>query len=168
MAGFFRSAIRGMIFLNWSILPLEKSTISHSLSCNQNRWGDVSLLDICDEPHASSNWSHESTRLFIWKTYLILLSVSVNRILQLFRDEPSALCEVSGVFWTSPVSCSPCSQSAARKTDQPSRHSSWCSTPSWSPRPPAGCSGPAKSKRQVYLEDDIEKKQKLNIVRIIW
>lgn len=29
------SAMRGMIRLNWLILFLEKSTISHSLSCNQ-------------------------------------------------------------------------------------------------------------------------------------
>lgn len=37
MAGFFRSAMTGMIRLNWSILLLEKSAISHSLPCNKTK-----------------------------------------------------------------------------------------------------------------------------------
>lgn len=45
IAGFFRFTMSGRIFLNWSILALQKSMISHSLSCKEtirriwHEWG---------------------------------------------------------------------------------------------------------------------------------
>ena len=46
MAGFLRSAMRGMILLNWSILFLVKFTMFHSLSCRETKIRSSLLCNI--------------------------------------------------------------------------------------------------------------------------